>query len=251
LLNNAAKYTDSGGRIRLAARTDVEKRMVAIDVEDNGIGIPTETMPHIFDLFLQGAESRNRIWPGLGVGLPLAKYLVELHGGQLTATSAGQGQGSTFSIRLPLTHPDSIASAKKQEGIVTAATPRLRILVVDDDKDVAESTAFLLEESGHQVDIAHNGAAAIELALAHRPALVLLDIGLPGMDGYEVAQRLRERPELDATWIVALTGWGQDQDRRSSKAAGFDHHLVKPVDMATLDAVIRACASARHGAGSN
>jgi PAS domain S-box-containing protein len=251
LLNNAAKYTERGGRIRLAARVDSSGQELVIEVEDNGIGIPADMLPHIFDLFLQGAQSRHRIWQGLGVGLPLAKYLVELHGGQLAAASAGAGQGSKFSIRLPLVRSGATPQARQAGDDAKTETAALRILVVDDDKDVADSTALLLQEEGHEVQIANDGAAAIELALACRPAVVLLDIGLPDLSGYDVARRLRAQRDLDGTWLVALTGWGQEQDRRSSEEAGFDHHLVKPVAPATLEALLRACASSpRRPAGS-
>ena len=248
LLNNAAKYTESGGRIRLSATMDSSGHGLTIDVQDNGIGIAPDVLPTIFDLFLQGAQSRHRIWQGLGVGLPLAKHLVELHGGELTAASAGPGQGSTFSIHLPLARKSAETQAEQISRSAGTATPPLRILVVEDDKDVADSTAMLLQEEGHDVRVAHDGTAGIDLALDQPPAVVLLDIGLPGLNGYEVARRLRTRRELDATWLVALTGWGQQQDRRRSEEAGMDHHLVKPVDASTLTALLRVCASSARGA---
>jgi len=250
LLNNAAKYTDRGGRIRLAARTESSGQALVIEVQDNGVGIASDMLPHIFDLFLQGAQSRHRIWQGLGVGLPLARYLVELHGGQVDAASAGPGRGSTFSIRVPLEHPTNTAPEMEAGENASEGALPLRILVVDDDKDVADSTAMLLREEGHDVQIANDGTAAIELALDYLPAVVLLDIGMPGMNGYEVARRLRTERKLGATWLVALTGWGQEQDRLNSKEAGFDHHLVKPADVPALESVLRACASAPRSSGS-
>lgn len=243
LLNNAAKYTESGGRIHLAARIVASDQALVIEVRDNGIGMAPDVLPTIFDLFLQGARSRHRIWQGLGVGLPLARYLVELHGGRLAAASDGPGLGSTFSIYLPLVATP--AQAIDGGGEASVAPNPLRLLIVDDEKDVADSTAMLLREDGHEVEIANDGTTAIEMALARPPAVVLLDIGMPGMNGYEVARRLRAERELDATWLVALTGWGQEQDRRRSEAAGFDQHLIKPVNSETLEALLGACSASR------
>ena len=243
LLNNAAKYTDSGGRIRLAARQEGDE--LALEIQDNGIGIAPELLPHLFELFTQAAQSRHHIWQGLGVGLSLAKSLVELHGGQLTGASPGPGRGSTFTIRLPL-HRGAEGPSRLQEKQASEAAKPLRILVVDDNRDVAESTAMLLRQDGHEVHVVYDGAEAIRVACEQPPAVVLLDIGMPGLDGYEVARRMRTRPELADTWLIALTGWGLEQDRRRSEAAGFDHHLVKPVAAPALEQLLRMCAAARR-----
>jgi len=245
LLNNAAKYTDTGGRIRLAARREGDE--LVIEIQDNGIGIAPELLPHLFDLFTQAARSRHHIWQGLGVGLSLARSLVELHGGKLTGASPGPGQGSTFTIRLPL-HRSAEDSPRRPEGRASETMKPLRILVVDDNRDVAESTAMLLRQDGHEVHAVYDGAEAIQRASEQPPAVVLLDIGMPGLDGYEVARRMRARPELADTWLVALTGWGLEQDRRRSKEAGFDHHLVKPVAAPALKELLRMCAVARRSA---
>lgn len=240
LLNNAAKYTEQGGRIRLGARRQGEQ--LVIEIQDNGIGIAPEMLPHMFELFTQTAQSRHHIWQGLGVGLALAKSLVELHGGALTGASPGPGQGSTFTIRLPL-RTGKEGSPRLRETRAPAPMQLLRILVVDDDRDVANSTAMLLRQDGHDVHVAYDGLEAIRLACEQLPAVVLLDIGMPELNGYEVARRMRARPELAGTWLIALTGWGQDQDRRLSEAAGFDHHLVKPVAAAALKQLLRECAA--------
>jgi PAS domain S-box-containing protein len=241
LLNNAAKYTESGGRIRLATRQEGDE--LAIEIQDNGIGIAPEVLPQMFELFTQAAQSRHHIWQGLGVGLSLAKSLVELHGGELTGASPGPGCGSTFTIRLPVRSGPGDA-LRLQDDHPPAPVQPLRILVVDDDRDVAESTAMLLRQQGHEVHVVYDGAEAIRLACEQPPAVVFLDIGMPGLDGYEVARRMRACPELASTWLIALTGWGLEQDRRRSEAAGFDRHLVKPVASAALNQLLRTCAAA-------
>ena len=175
--------------------------------------------------------------------MSLAKSLVELHGGELTGASPGPGCGSTFTIRLPL-HGALDDSLRPPEDQAPVAVQPLRILVVDDDRDVAESTGMLLRQQGHEVRVVYDGAEAIQLAMEQPPAVVLLDIGMPGLDGYEVARRMRASPELAGTWLIALTGWGLEQDRRRSAEAGFDRHLVKPVSSAALEEVLRACAAA-------
>jgi CheY-like chemotaxis protein/nitrogen-specific signal transduction histidine kinase len=238
LLNNAAKFTEEGGQIWLTAES--QEGEIVLRVRDNGVGIPADLLPRIFDLFTQADRSLDRSQGGLGIGLSLARSIVEMHGGQVEAASAGLGQGSEFTVRLPL-----LAEATPQSGresatrTGSAATPRrYRILVVDDNVDSAESMAFLLKFSGHEVQIAHDGPSAIETALLFLPQVLLLDIGLPGMSGYEVARRLRERPEMRNAALLALTGYGQEEDRRRSKEAGFDHHLVKPVDPKLLETLI-------------
>ncbi len=236
LLINAAKFTEPGGHIQL--RAHCEGNEVAIAVQDTGIGIPEAELPKLFGLFAQVEQPPGHRRGGLGIGLALVKSLVELHGGRAEAASPGVGQGSTFTIRLPLvTSRPPPESPDKEKGAEAPVQTR-RILVVDDEADVADSMAMLLKICGHEVVTAYDGATAIEAARAHRPEVVLLDIGMPGMDGYEVARRLRELPELQGVRLIALTGWGQEEDRRRSQAAGFDHHLVKPVDLPKLEALL-------------
>jgi PAS domain S-box-containing protein len=240
LLHNAAKYTEGPGRIRLSAAR--EDGSVAVRVQDSGVGIAPEVLPHIFDLFVQADRSIARSQGGLGIGLTIVRRLVNLHGGTITATSAGPGRGSEFVVRLPaLPATDSLresAAGGPSPPPGNNAIPSRRILVVDDNVDAARSLATLLRLLGHAVRTAHDGAAALEAAGAERPELVFLDIGLPGMDGYEVARRLRQEPGLRRTRLVALTGYGQEEDRRRSEQAGFDRHVVKPVDLAVLKALL-------------
>jgi PAS domain S-box-containing protein len=242
LLSNAAKYTGSGGRITLAASRDGEEAVVR--VRDTGIGIARELLPRVFDLFVRGDEASGRAVEGLGIGLALVKRLVEEHGGSVTARSDGPGQGSEFEVRLPIGLPT--VEGQAAGGVVPASSPSprsIQILVVDDQRDMACSLARLLEGWGHEVDVAADGPSALELALARRPEVVLMDIGLPGMDGLEVARRLREQGV--AARLVALTGYGQEEDRLSSLACGFDHHLVKPVDLDELRELIEGASPDR------
>jgi signal transduction histidine kinase len=242
VLGNAAKYTDRNGRISLiATQRDGE---VEIRVRDNGIGIPQELLPAIFNLFTQLDRTSGRPQSGLGIGLALVKRLVEMHGGSVTAHSDGLGRGSEFTIRLPLfiREPDRAGrplqnlSELEQSMTNLEGTPRTqrRILVADDNNDALESLATLLQLSGHEVYTAPNGAMALEAAEQHRPEVALLDIGMPKLDGYEVARRIRAQPWGQRITLVALTGWGQDSDRRRSQEAGFDSHLVKPLDLDKL-----------------
>src|SRR4051812_33168956 len=226
LLTNAAKYTESGGRISLSASREGED--VAFSVRDNGVGIPPESLPSMFELFTQGDRTLARSEGGLGIGLTLVKSLAEMHGGSVTARSNGPGTGSEFVVRLPSASP---APEGRKDGAPSTADQRpcRRVLIVDDNEDMARGMARLLKLLGHAVATAHDGPSAVEAARSHRPDYVLLDIGLPGMSGYEVAKRLREDGFLD-TVIIAVSGYGQEEDRRRSKLAGFDHHLVKPLD---------------------
>jgi CheY-like chemotaxis protein len=236
LLNNAAKYTEEGGRIGLEVA--LEDREVVIRVRDTGIGIPAEMLPRVFDLFVQADRSLDRSQGGLGIGLTLVKSLVELHGGRVEARSGGPGQGSEFTVRLPLgaENPEE-APAPAAERAGSNGRP-LRVLVVDDNVDAAASLALLLEAYGHAVQTAHDGRAALALAADFVPQVVLLDIGLPGLDGYAVARQLRRQPGLEGAMLVALTGYGQEEDRRRSREAGLDRHLVKPVDPAELERLL-------------
>ncbi len=242
LLNNAAKYTEEGGKIGLVA--EQAEGQVVLRVRDTGIGIPSEHLPYVFDLFTQGDRALDRAQGGLGIGLALVQKLVELHGGQVEAASPGLGQGSEFTLRLPARTGSPAPLAASAEPAARAA--RLRILVVDDNTDSAESMAMLLGLQGHETRTALDGPAALEAAQVFWPKLILLDIGLPGMDGYEVARRLRTQPHMDKTVLVAMTGYGHEQDRLQAKAAGFNHHLVKPVDPEALQRIL-----ASLGGGDN
>ncbi len=229
LLNNAAKYTEEGGQIRLAAWREGEE--VVVSVGDSGLGIPVEMLPHVFDMFAQADGMRRRAQGGLGIGLTLARRLVELHEGRIEARSAGSGQGSEFLVRLPLLRAGRAAAVAPGEGGSRATgLSALRILVVDDNRDAADSLGLVLRLLGAETKVAYDGPSALQVLGAFRPTVVFVDIGMPGMDGHEVARRVRQRPEGREVVLVALTGWGQEEDRRRSRAAGFDHHLTKPVD---------------------
>jgi PAS domain S-box-containing protein len=231
LLNNAAQYTPEGGRIELALRR--EGGEAVISVRDNGIGLAAEHLPHIFDMFSQVQPALERTHGGLGVGLSLAKALAGLHGGSVVARSEGPGRGSEFELRLPL--PPLPPVAQTPVAAPVAATAARRVMVVDDNPDAAESLALLLELQGHEVRTAHDGLAAVALAREYRPALAIVDIGLPGISGYEVARRIRGQDGGAGMLLVALTGWGQAQDKQAALEAGFDRHLTKPVAPEQLD----------------
>jgi signal transduction histidine kinase len=235
LLTNAAKYTDGGGRIRLAARR--EGHQVAISVKDDGIGIPPEKLPEMFQLFTQGDRSLARSEGGLGIGLTVVRKLAEMHGGNVVARSDGPGKGSEFTVYLPLAREAAGAGTKERRSPLPAGKGA-RILVVDDNVDTALGMVQLLSLLGNEAIAVHDGHAAIEKARAFLPAFVLLDIGLPGLDGYEVAAALRGDDLHRDAVIIAVSGYGQDEDRRRSQAAGFDHHLVKPVDFDSLLSLI-------------
>jgi CheY-like chemotaxis protein len=241
LLNNSCKYTPAGGHIEIAAERDGDA--VVISVRDNGSGIPAEKIDSIFDMFTQLDRSLERAQGGLGIGLTLVRRLVEMHGGTIAAESAGEGQGSTFTVRLPVVA--HATAAKPDVAPANALAPGRRILIVDDNKDSAESLAMLLEITGHRTFIVHDGVAAIAAAEAHRPEVMLLDIGMPRLNGYEVCRRVRLQPWGAEIKIIALTGWGQEEDRRKSQEAGFDGHLVKPVD---YNALLELLGSIRAGA---
>jgi CheY-like chemotaxis protein len=230
LLHNAAKFTPEEGQIWLEAR-DEDQRAV-IRVRDTGIGIPPAMLLEIFELFTQVDRSLDRSQGGLGIGLTLVKHLVEMHGGKVAASSAGLGQGSEFVVSLP-SLPQSFGVPQISSASPPAPGAR-KVLIVDDNIDAADSLARILVLRGHEAHTAYDGLQAIERAKALRPDVVLLDIGLPGSNGYEVAKRLREELEEEAMVIIALTGYGGKEDRRRTVAAGFDYHLVKPVDVETL-----------------
>jgi PAS domain S-box-containing protein len=242
LLNNACKFTKRRGRIRL--RVEREGEQAVIRVRDNGMGIAADQVPRIFDMFMQADVSLEPSVSGLGIGLALVKNLVEMHGGTVEARSAGVGYGSEFVVRLPIM-VDALTPQPTappiDAGVTTAAR---RILLVDDNRDAAETLAMLLELTGHETHIAYDGLEAVETAAKVKPDLVLLDIGLPKMNGYEVARRIRERPWGKNLVLVALTGWGQDEDRLKSREAGFDGHILKPVDPEALTRLLAECPAA-------
>lgn len=240
LLANAAKYTEPGGMIWVSAQQDGEDAVLRI--RDNGVGIAPHMISQVFELFVQVDHRTTRSHGGLGIGLTLAKNLVEMHHGTIEAYSAGPGQGAEFIIRLPLMHNDAVARYpdRNVELLPAVDESRFRLLVVDDNKDVATALATLLRLQGHDVQVVHDGQTALEVARAFRPALVFLDIGMPGMDGYEVARRLRSMHDLENCVLVAVTGWGQQEDRRRSAAAGFDYHLIKPLAAEVLQEMLSA-----------
>jgi two-component system CheB/CheR fusion protein len=236
LLDNAAKFTEPNGQIWLTARQ--EDNMVVLRVRDTGIGIEPELLPHIFDLFTSEDRKRNTTQEGLGVGLTLVRRLVEMHGGSVSVFSEGPGRGSEFIIRLPV-----FTELQHHEKRIGQATTRpggrlLQILVVEDNNDAGKSLAMVLRLWGHEVRVVRDGPAALQAVGQERPDVVLLDIGMPGMDGYEVAKRLRAQAAMKKALLIALTGYGQDEDRWRSREAGFDFHLVKPVSSEELRRVL-------------
>ena len=245
LLSNALKYSDRGGRIGLAVEVDDEGHSATIRVRDSGIGIAPEQLGQIFELFVQADRGPGRRRGGLGIGLSLVRTLVELHGGTISVRSDGLGHGSEFAVTLPILDPGSPeasgtgAETRLDRQAGPPAPARRRVLVVDDNRDAAVSLGKVLGKlGGHDVRLAHDGEEALAVAAEFAPEVVLLDIGLPGMDGYEVARRLRQTPEGAAAIVVALTGWGQQEDRQRSREAGCDHHLVKPVDTDEVEGLI-------------
>ena len=244
LLTNAAKYTDVGGHIWLTVERASGGRQppdeeVILRVRDTGVGIAPELLPHIFDLFTQAERSLDRSQGGLGIGLALVHRLVEMHHGRVEVFSA-LGRGSEFVVHLPATPTPTPRPPPTPEATAESAGPSLRVLVVDDNVDSTGSLALLLTLSRHEVRTAHDGLSALEAAVDFRPDVVLLDIGLPKMDGYEVAKRLRQAPALKNVLLIAMTGYGHESDRQHSREAGFDHHLIKPVDFDQLQHILAA-----------
>ena len=231
LLTNAAKYTDPRGHIWISVRQEGEEAVLR--VRDTGVGIAPEILPRIFDLFTQSERSLARSQGGLGIGLALVQRLVEMHGGTVGASSV-LGQGSEFVVRLPVVSPPQSQASPCPAETDQASGPSLRVMVVDDNVDTVSTLAMLVKESGHDVQTAFDGSAVVEAVLDYRPHLVLLDIGLPGLNGLEVAKKLRQQPALQNVVLVAMTGYGQEGDRQRSYEAGFDHHLVKPGDFGKL-----------------
>jgi PAS domain S-box-containing protein len=243
LLINAAKYTDPGGAVCLEVRQESDD--VVVYIRDNGIGIDAEMLPRLFTVFTQANTTAARAEGGLGVGLSLVRGLVTLHGGTVTAQSDGLGKGSAFIVRLPAgepaTHPGCLATEKPEAG------EGLKILVVDDNRDAADSCAMLLELSGHHVQTAYNGHQALEFAESFAPQAVLLDIGLPDVSGYELARKIRAAAWGHDLTLVAVTGWGQEEDRKRALEAGFDRHLVKPIAPEALDALLHSLTTPPQG----
>ncbi|HUQ28251.1 MAG TPA: ATP-binding protein [Usitatibacter sp.] len=239
LLHNAAKYTDPGGRIDVRLARDADEAVIS--VSDTGIGMSEATLPHVFELFTQAPVALSRAQGGLGIGLTLVRALTELHGGSVSAASDGIGKGSRFTVRLPLATREIEAVPVPREAAHVAPKP-LRMLIVDDNEDAADSLAEVARSMGHHAEVAYSGLTALQIALDGKFDLVMLDIGLPEMDGYEVARRLRHLVER-ATRIVAVTGYGAEEDRRRSREAGFDEHVVKPLMPEKLTELFaRACA---------
>ncbi|HJT75579.1 MAG TPA: PAS domain S-box protein, partial [Gemmataceae bacterium] len=245
LLSNAVKYSDRGSRIWLTAERQGGEAVIR--VKDTGVGIPAPMLARVFDLFTQVDRSLEKSQGGLGVGLTIVKRLVELHGGRVEAHSEGVGKGSEFVVRLPAVPAPAPEPTGPRDGTPAAPAVRRRVLVADDNKDAAETLGMILRASGHEVRTAHDGLSAVEAAASFRPDVVLLDIGMPKLNGYDACRRIREQPGAKDMVLVALTGWGQDEDRRRSREAGFDHHLVKPVEPGALDDLL---SDVRRGRGS-
>ncbi|HEX7446528.1 MAG TPA: ATP-binding protein, partial [Pirellulales bacterium] len=237
LLNNAAKYTDAGGRIWVTIERQGNDAVVR--VRDSGVGIAPDMLPRVFDLFVQAERRLDRSQGGVGIGLTLVRKLVELHGGRVGAHSEGVGRGSEFVVSLPAMAERGQPNGEASDGDDARPMPKRKVLVVDDNPDSADTLALVLRLAGQDVRTAYDGAAALAAAEEFRPDLVLLDIGMPGMDGYQVAQRLRKDLDFRDQVLVALTGWGQDEDRRRSEEAGFDRHLVKPIETKVLMELLR------------
>jgi CheY-like chemotaxis protein/two-component sensor histidine kinase len=237
LLNNAAKYTEPGGRIDLAVRLvddDVE-----VAVRDNGIGIPAAMQRRVFDIFTQVDRPLEKSQGGLGIGLSIAKRLVEMHGGSIRVASEGHGRGSEFVVRLPARVDAHAGPSGGSPASTAQGAAGKRILVADDEPDAAMTLAMLLETTGNTVRVAHDGSDAVELAATFRPEVVLLDITMPRLNGYDACRVIRAQPWARDAYIVALTGWGQPDDRKRARSAGFDCHLVKPVEPHALERLIR------------
>ena len=242
LLTNAAKYTPPGGRITVRAeRVDDD---VVLRVQDTGIGIAPEMLPRIFDLFVQERQAIDRSPGGLGIGLTIVRNLVERHGGSVSARSGGPGRGSEFAVRVPAVnaheHTESQGAATIAAEPIAQRIDAPRILIVDDNADGAEMLAIALGGKGYDTRVAHDAPSALRMAAEFSPQVAFLDIGLPVMDGYELAAHLRNLPGLENLRLVAVTGYGQDSDRQKTREAGFDHHLVKPVDIDAVEAAVTA-----------
>jgi CheY-like chemotaxis protein len=233
LLNNAARYTNPGGEIALAAEFTAGRLVVT--VKDSGMGIAPDDMPHLFEIFSQSKPALQRAQGGLGIGLFLVKSLVQMHGGSVSAESDGAGKGTVFTVTLPASTSRVV---EPKEARSTVKPDAVRVLVADDNEDAAESLAAVLRLAGHDVRVARDGEQAVQLAAAFRPALALLDIGMPRVNGYEAAQRIRGQQGGTDVLLIALTGWGQQEDRRRAFEAGFDHHLTKPAQLEDIEVLM-------------
>ena len=236
ILNNAVQYSPAGSPISVRVELDGER--VRIDIGDAGVGIAREGLNHIFDMFTRVGRETPGAHAGLGIGLNLARRLVEMHGGHLVASSEGLGKGSHFLITLPLAEPKAMEHMPADHPPPEAVRGTVRVLLVDDNVDAAASLSLLLQLGGHTTQVAHSGPEALRLAAEFKPDIVLLDLGLPSMNGYEVARAIRARPELGRPFLVAVTGWGAPEDRLKSKASGFDEHLTKPVDISMIELLL-------------
>jgi CheY-like chemotaxis protein len=235
IVGNAVKYTPSGGTIRVWV--SVEGCDAVLRVEDNGYGISSDLLPRVFDLFVQGERTLDRAQGGLGIGLTLVRRLVQLHGGTVSACSDGPGCGSVFTVRLPkITGPQNFETSPPSE----CPNPcRHRVLIIEDNRDAREMFRIMLELAGHEVLEAEEGVCGLELLKAARPDVAVIDVGLPGLNGYEIARRFRAEPDSENVMLVALTGYGTPEARERSRQAGFDHHLIKPVNADTLEEIMR------------
>jgi CheY-like chemotaxis protein/anti-sigma regulatory factor (Ser/Thr protein kinase) len=236
LLNNAARYTERGGRIWLSGRR--HDGAAQISVRDTGAGIPADVLPRVFDIFVRADRTLGPASEGLGIGLTLARNLVEKHGGRIEARSDGPGRGSEFVVTLPLASAATAPAATRASDPRRMAGAACRALVVDDNRDAADSLGILLELLGAEARVVYDGAAALQAARDHRPEILFVDLGMPEMDGEEVARRMRQDPAFRDTVLVAMTGWGQEDDRQRCRAAGFDYHVVKPADLDALHGVL-------------
>ncbi len=239
LLNNASKYTDADGRISvLVNQTETE---VVVRVSDNGVGIAPEMQARIFQMFVQVNQSLERGKAGLGVGLSLARQLIEMHGGRISVNSEGLGRGCDFEVRLPLTRATLDEPQAASQGVMPMSEAPRRILVADDNIDFATSLSNILESLGHQTTVTHDGVSALERIRSDLPEVAFLDIGMPGLNGYEVASLLRQREGAPPLVLVAVTGWGQESDREKARVAGFDHHMVKPIELSQILSIVGTC----------
>lgn len=237
IINNSSKFSDSNTEIRIQAFED-DKQLI-VTISDHGAGIDPQMLPQVFDMFIRSGHGPRDMHVGLGIGMTLARRLVELHGGRISAQSDGPGLGSRFTVQLSLQEVEQLGAPEIVESVVLA-TPRnaARVLVVDDNRDGAQSLALMLDLEGHEVRTASDGLQALEIAEEFHPNVVLLDIGMPGIDGYETARRLRRRPWAQSALLCAQTGWGQEDDKRRARSAGFDRHLVKPIDPEELNRIL-------------
>jgi PAS domain S-box-containing protein len=249
LLNNAAKYTEPGGKIWLSVRE--EGPVAVISVRDTGVGIAAEMLPRVFEMFLQAHHSQRRAQDGLGIGLSLVRRLVQMHGGSVEARSDGIGCGSEFTVRLPVASDDARVRAGTRKASFGESLAPLSVLVADDNQDAADSLGTLLRSMGADVRVVYDGGSALAALETRRPDVALLDIGMPLMDGYELARRIRERSDLGEIVLIALTGWGQVDDKRRALEAGFDHHVGKPADVAELHSLMLSLRRETLGSGAS